>query len=58
MKVVFLKPAQAEVDDAVAWYSSRSQGLETYFLDDLDRAIRRIKTFPLANSETEPSQDA
>lgn len=53
MKVLFLKQAQAETDDAVAWYSSQSQGLGTYFLDEIDRAIRRIKTFPLASPEIE-----
>lgn len=54
MKVLFLKPAQAEVDDAVAWYQSQSQGMGTYFLDDLDRVIRRIKAYPLASAEIGP----
>lgn len=54
MKVLFFKPAQAEVDDAVAWYQSQSQSMGTYFLDDLDRVIRRIKAYPLASSEIGP----
>lgn len=54
MKVLFLKPAQAEIDAAFAWYSSQTQGLGTYFLDDLDRTIRRIMAYPLASSEIEP----
>lgn len=54
MKVRFLKPAQLEVDDAVEWYDSQSQGLGIRFLDDLDRTIRRIAAFPLSYTEIEP----
>ena len=53
MKVRFLKPAQSEVDDAVAWYDSQSRGLGTQFLDDVDRTIRRITAYPLASVEIE-----
>jgi plasmid stabilization system protein ParE len=53
MKIRFLKPAQSEVDDAFLWYDSQTHGLGTQFLDDLDRAIRRIAAFPLANTEIE-----
>ncbi|MDP2156157.1 MAG: type II toxin-antitoxin system RelE/ParE family toxin [Nitrospirota bacterium] len=53
MKVRFLLPAQAEVDDAVAWYASQSQGLGTQFLDELDRVIRRIASYPLSSMEIE-----
>ncbi len=41
MKVRFLKPAQSEVDDAVAWYDSQSRSVGTQFLDDPDRTVRR-----------------
>jgi len=51
MKVRFLKPAQSEVDDAVAWYASQSRSLGTQFLDDLDRTVRRIVAYPLANTK-------
>ncbi len=51
MKVRFLKPAQSEVDDAVAWYDSQSRGLGTQFLDDVDRTIRRITAYPLSSVE-------
>lgn len=51
MKVRFLKPAQSEIDDAFAWYESQSQGLGTQFLDEFDRAFRRIMAYPLANAE-------
>lgn len=53
MKVRFLKPAQAEVDDAVAWYDSQLRGPGTQFLDDIDRTIRRITAFPLSSVEIE-----
>ena len=51
MKIRFLKPAQSEVDDAFAWYESQSQGLGTQFLDEFDRAVRRILAYPLASAE-------
>ncbi len=53
MKIRFLKPAQSEVDDAFLWYDSQTHGLGTQFLDDLDRAVRRIVAFPLAHTEIE-----
>lgn len=53
MKVRFLKPAQSEVDDAVAWYDSQSYGMGIQFLDDIDRAIRRIVAYPLSSMEIE-----
>ena len=53
MKVRFLKPAQAEVDDAFAWYDSQAHGMGTQFLDDLDRVIRRIVAYPLSSVEVE-----
>jgi len=55
MKIRFLKPAQIEVDDAVAWYDSQSRGLGIQFLDDIDRAIRRIAAYPLSSMEIEHS---
>jgi len=53
MKVRFLTPAQAEVDDAVTWYDSQAQGLGLQFLDELDRAIRRIVSYPLSHADIE-----
>lgn len=53
MKIRFIKHAQAEVDDAVAWYESQLRGLSIQFLDDFDRAVRRIAAYPLANAEIE-----
>jgi hypothetical protein len=53
MKVLFLKPAQFEVDDTVAWYNTQSHGLGMQFLDDIDRTIRRIVAYPLSSVEIE-----
>lgn len=46
MKVVFLAPAQNELDDAVAWYNRQAAGLGRELLDELDRAVRRALAFP------------
>ncbi|MEK6581485.1 MAG: type II toxin-antitoxin system RelE/ParE family toxin [Nitrospirota bacterium] len=54
MKIKFSRLAQLEVDDAVAWYDSQSRSLGTQFLDDLDRAVRRIVAFPLSCADVEP----
>lgn len=53
MKVRFLKPAQSEVDAAIAWYDSQSRSLGTQSLDDLDRSVRRITAYPLSSSKIE-----
>jgi plasmid stabilization system protein ParE len=53
MRIHFLKLAQSEVDDAFSWYDSQAHGLGIQFLDDLDRAVRRIAAFPFANAEIE-----
>jgi plasmid stabilization system protein ParE len=54
MRIRFLEAAQREVDDAVAWYDEREEDLGRDFLDELDRVIRRVKSFPLASTEIEP----
>jgi hypothetical protein len=46
MKVRFIHLAQGELDDAVAWYAQESPGLEMQFLDEIDRAVRRVIAFP------------
>jgi len=48
MNIRISKLAQLEIDDAVTWFASQSQGLETRFLDDIDRTVRRIVAFPLS----------
>jgi plasmid stabilization system protein ParE len=53
MKVRFIKPAQAEVDDAVVWYNSQSSTLAIQFLDDLDRSVRRVAAYPQSSAKIE-----
>jgi hypothetical protein len=45
MKIHFLLSAQEELDDAFAWYEKQSQGLGFEFLDEVDRAVHRIKIY-------------
>ena len=44
MKIRFLTLAQREVDDAVVWYEQQTLGLSRDFLDQLDRAVRLVKS--------------
>jgi plasmid stabilization system protein ParE len=53
VKVRFLTPAQRELDDAVGWYNDQVPGLGLEFLDELDRAVRRVVDFPLLFPEIE-----
>ena len=48
MKVRFLTLAQQEVDEAVAWFEERAEGKGVDFLDELDRIVRIVKTYPFA----------
>jgi plasmid stabilization system protein ParE len=54
VKIVFLAPAQRELDDAVAWYNRQAAGLGRELLDEFDRAIRRAVAFPSSGLEIEP----
>lgn len=47
MTIVFLGVAQTELDDAFAWYEEQAVGLGDDFLDELDRTLRLIVSFPL-----------
>jgi plasmid stabilization system protein ParE len=53
VRVRFLTAAQRELDDAVAWYNDQVAGLGLEFLDELDRAVRRVVEFPLSFPEIE-----
>jgi toxin ParE2 len=46
MKIAFLPPAQAELDEAFSWYEEQAVGLGYEFLDELDQTLRLIATFP------------
>jgi len=54
MKIRFLALARQEVDDAAFWYGNQAEEKAQEFLDELDRAVRLIKSFPLAFTEIEP----
>jgi len=46
--------AQQELDDAVTWYDRRAESLVREFLDEFDRTVRRIHSFPQAYAEIAP----
>ena len=54
MKVKFLTLAQQEIDEAFVWFDERDEGKGVEFLDELDRVVRLVKTYPLASVEIEP----
>jgi len=54
MKVRFLSLAQQELDDAVTWYNEQAAGMSREFLDELDRSVRRVVTYPLSCLEIDP----
>ena len=53
MKVRFLTLAQQEIDEAFVWFDERDEGKGVQFLDELDRVVRLVKTYPLASVEIE-----
>jgi plasmid stabilization system protein ParE len=48
MEVKFLAPAQAELEEAVAYYEAQKEGLGFEFTEEVKRAIQRILQFPEA----------
>ena len=54
MNIRFLTLADREVYDAVAWYDQQGSNVSRGFLDDLDRAVRLAKTYPLLATQIEP----
>ncbi len=54
MTLRFLSIARRELDDAFVWYNEQAEGLGVEFLDELDRAVRRIAAYPLSGMEIEP----
>ena len=54
MTVQFLVLAQKELDDTVDWYNGQATGVGREFLDEIDRAVRRIVSFPMSCPEIEP----
>jgi len=48
MSVRLLEPAQAELDEAMAWYAEQAPGLDDAFLLETLKAIQLIEQFPSA----------
>jgi len=46
--------ADQEVDDAVQWHEEQAEGLGLAFLDELDRVVRLVRTYPLVATQIEP----
>ena len=46
MVVEFLSPAQAEFDEAVAFYESQQAGLGLQFSEEVKRTLQRILLYP------------
>lgn len=53
MNIRFLSLAQQEFDDAVEWYLQQSPELGEQFLNEINRAIKRIVTYPSSGSHIE-----
>jgi plasmid stabilization system protein ParE len=54
MNIRFLSVADQEVADAVQWYEEQKEGLSRTFLDELDRVVRLVRTYPLVGTEIQP----
>ena len=54
MRIRFLDVAQRELDDAVVWYNEREVDLGIDFIDEFDRSIRRVLSYPFASTEIAP----
>lgn len=48
MKVHFLEPAQAEMQEAISYYESERNGLGAEFAEEAKKAIERIVQYPEA----------
>ena len=48
MNILLLEPAQAELDEAVAWYSGQAPGLGEAFLLETLKTLKLIAQFPQA----------
>ena len=54
MNVRFLTLAQQEIEEAVIWFNEQVDGQGVVFLDELDRVVRLVKSYPFASTEIEP----
>jgi len=51
MKVLFLKVAESELDDAFEYYESIQRGLGSKFLTEVELSKTRITNFPFSYEE-------
>lgn len=54
MIIRLLEPAQAELDEAVAWYVDQAPGLGDAFLLEALRSIKLIERFPKRGTHSRP----
>ena len=52
MRVAFLKPAQAEVDEAVAYFDEQREGLGGEFMEEISAVVDAIEEEPLRFPKT------
>jgi len=51
VNVRFLTLAQQEIDEAVVWFNEQVDGAGLDFLDELDRVVRLVKSYPFASTK-------
>ena len=54
MKIRLLTMAEKEVDEAVSWYQEQTEDQSVNVLDELDRTVQVVTTYPLLAAEIEP----
>ncbi|MEN9359463.1 MAG: hypothetical protein RL095_998 [Verrucomicrobiota bacterium] len=48
MQILILTAAESELEDAAAYYEREKPGLSQSFLNDFERAVSRLRQYPLA----------
>ena len=54
INIRFLTVAEMEIDEAVSWYQEQSEDESLALLNEIDHAIRIVRTYPLIAAEIEP----
>lgn len=54
MTIRFLRVAQAEFDEAVAWYQTASPGLDLAFRIDVAAKLETVRAYPMSSPELVP----
>lgn len=53
MNVRFLTLARKEIEEAVVWFNEQVDGKGEEFLDELDRVVHRVESYPFASTKIE-----